>query len=191
MNWATIRSIRVNPIGLEVCMKVSFWRSDQNWLRSGRSNKRGWTFYDRKNALSGQSSTKMARFQQYWKKWKLSNFEINKKTHLTSFHIKFYDSTLILSHLWPTSVELCYVEKNPFWQNLPTWSIFSIVKSPTSFVWTPTAQPILVGSSKTYLHAHLQTYRVHTNTSDGCSVHPSWRSCAFKIGGTFFLGRRK
>ena len=105
---------------------------------------------------------------------------------MTSFHIKFYDSTLILSHLWPTSVELCYVEKNPFWQNLPTWSIFSIVKSPTSFVWTPTAQPILVGSSKTYLHAHLQTYRVHTNTSDGCSVHPSWRSCAFKIGGTFF-----
>ena len=73
MNRATIRSICMNPIGLEVCMKVSFWRSDQNWLRSGRSNKRGWTFYDRKNALSGQSSTKMARFQQYWKN---ENFQI-------------------------------------------------------------------------------------------------------------------
>ena len=68
---------------------------------------------------------------------------------------------------------------------------FSIVTIRTFFLWTHADPPILVGSSKSHLRSHLQTYWVPTNTLDGCSVHPSWRSCAFKIGGTFFLGRRK
>ena len=127
------------------------------------------------------NTEKMKNFK-IWDKW--------KKIIWHMFPIEFYVSTLILSHLGLISAEF-YDFKKIHFVKFAHLERFSIVPSCTFFLWSRPEPPIQVRFSKTKFHAHLQTYRFHTNALDCCSVHPSWRSCAFKIGGTFFLGRRK
>ena len=46
------------------------------------------------------------------------------KNYLTLFSMKFYGSTLILSHLWSTRADLYNFEKNPFRQICPLRAFF-------------------------------------------------------------------
>ena len=52
-----------------------------------------------------------------------------EKDYLTLFPVKFYGSTLILSHLWSTSAEFYDFEKNPFCQICPLRAFFDRTNS--------------------------------------------------------------
>ena len=127
------------------------------------------------------NTEKMKNFK-IWDKWKKS-FDICSS--LSSMFPHWFWA------IWDKLVLSSTIFKKIHFVKFAHLERFSIVLSCTFFLWSRPEPPIQVRFSKTKFHAHLQTYRFHTNALDCCSVHPSWRSCAFKIGGTFFLGRRK